>query len=98
MPNVPCFALEGNITLDNVPILTAKIENFLTSTVEERVKVQFDQVQKVDSSAIALLLALLRFARPAHKTLIFCNPPAALEALVDLYGLNSVLTFVHERH
>lgn len=44
-------------------------------------------VQEVDSSAVALLLALQRQLKAADKRLIITSPPTSLKQLVSLYGL-----------
>ena len=45
----------------------------------------------VDSSAVAVLLALSRRAQEEGKPLVFTEIPAALRALADLYGVEDLL-------
>ena len=45
----------------------------------------------VDSSAVAVLLALSRRAQEEGKSLAFTKVPAALRALADLYSVEEVL-------
>jgi ABC-type transporter Mla MlaB component len=48
-------------------------------------------VVAVDSSAVAILLALSRRAREEGKPLVFARVPAALRALADVYGVEELL-------
>jgi ABC-type transporter Mla MlaB component len=45
----------------------------------------------VDSSAVAVLLALSRRAQEERKRLVFVKVPAALQALADLYSVEDML-------
>jgi len=51
----------------------------------------FRQVKRVDSSAIALVLDLLRRAQAKGVRLTLSNPPESFTRLVGLYGLNGIL-------
>ena len=46
----------------------------------------------VDSSALAVLLALQRRATAERAPLIFVSIPAALESLAQVYGIETLLT------
>jgi len=52
----------------------------------------FQQVKRVDSSAIALVLDLLRRSQAKGLRLTVSNPPESFTRLVRLYGLNGILS------
>ncbi len=51
----------------------------------------FQKVKRVDSSAIALVLDLLRRSQTKGLCLTISNPPESFTRLVGLYGLNGLL-------
>ena len=53
--------------------------------------VDLAKVQEADSSALAVLLAWLRFAGLRRIQLTFANLPTGVSALADLYGVASLL-------
>jgi phospholipid transport system transporter-binding protein len=53
--------------------------------------VDCDGVRVVDSTAVALLLALKRRARTERKPVAFVNVPAPLMALASVYGVAELL-------
>ena len=54
-------------------------------------EVDLSGVIAVDSSAVAVLLALSRRAQEEGKPLVFTRVPAALRALADLYSVEDLL-------
>ena len=54
-------------------------------------EVDLSGVVAVDSSAVAVLLALSRRAREEGRPLVFTKIPAALRALADLYSVEDLL-------
>jgi phospholipid transport system transporter-binding protein len=54
-------------------------------------EVDLSGVVAVDSSAVAVLLALSRRAQEEGKPLAFAHVPAALSALADLYSVEDLL-------
>ena len=54
-------------------------------------EVDLSAVIALDSSAVAVLLALSRRAREEGKPLVFTRVPAALRALADLYSVEDLL-------
>ena len=85
------FSLTGEVTAQTVPALAKEIENFLISTVEKNVFLDFSAVEKADSSAVTLLLSLFRLARAKQKTFHFQGAPQMLTDLIALYGLTDLL-------
>ena len=53
--------------------------------------VDLSGVVAVDSSAVAVLLALSRRAQEEGKPLVFTKVPGALQALADLYSVEDLL-------
>jgi phospholipid transport system transporter-binding protein len=54
-------------------------------------EVDLSGIVAVDSSAVAVLLALSRRAREEGTPLVFAKIPAALRALADLYSVEDLL-------
>ena len=74
------FAIAG-------PVLAATTEVALPTEGE----VDLEDVGAIDSSAVAVLLALKRRAETEQKPLRFSRVPAALVALAEVYGVASIL-------
>ena len=53
--------------------------------------VDLGEVKEVDSSALALLLAWLREAKAAGRSLVFANLPESLQTIARLYGVQDLL-------
>ena len=78
----------GPLTFDNAgPVLAATTGVGLPTEGE----VDLENVGAIDSSAVAVLLALKRRAEAEGKPLRFVRVPAALSALADVYGVESML-------
>ena len=54
-------------------------------------EVDLENLGAIDSSAVAVLLALKRRAEAEGKPLRFLHVPAALIALAEVYGVESIL-------
>ena len=74
--------VSGPITLETVPALYQALDA-LAPPVR---RVNLEAVERVDSSALAWLLALCRLAEGGSPT--FENPPKNLRTLAQLYELN----------
>jgi phospholipid transport system transporter-binding protein len=61
------------------------------------VRVDLTDITQVDSSAVALLVALARIAKQNGRSLEIYNAPASLVSLAQLYSVEDVLTGVCER-
>ena len=78
----------GALTFPNASaVFAATIAVPLPASAE----IALDQVAAVDSSAVALLLALKRRAAGEGRTVTFTHVPAALTALAELYGVKEML-------
>lgn len=51
-------------------------------------------VIEADSSALAIMLGLVRAAAPLGASVSFCNVPAGVRSLADLYGVAELLPIV----
>jgi len=69
------------------PVLAATTEVALPGEGE----VDLDNMRAIDSSAVAVLVALKRRAEEERKPLRFIHAPAALLALADVYGVGPIL-------
>lgn len=79
----------GPLTFANAgPVLAATTGVALPSGGE----IDLEHVGVIDSSAVAVLLALKRRAEAEGKPLRFVRVPAALAALADVYGVDSMLS------
>lgn len=58
---------------------------------EKEETVDLQAVTEADSSALAVMLAWLRAAQAAGRSLRFANVPAGIVALADLYGVDEIL-------
>lgn len=77
----------GSMTVAEVPSLLAGLNLFSGVT-----HVDLNAVERVDSSALSVLLALSRAAKGATVTVH--NAPSGLKALGDLYGLQTLFWVV----
>ena len=82
------WSFAGSLTYANAgPVLAAALELSLPTGGE----VDLNDVDAVDSAAVAVLLELKRRAVNEGRALVFANVPKALAALADLYGVDEML-------
>ena len=78
----------GSLTFANAgPVLAATSALALPTDGE----IDLENVGTIDSSAVAVLLALKRRAEEEGKPLRFARVPAPLLALAEVYGVESIL-------
>ncbi len=77
------WALEGPVTFETV----AALEEMLDRSSATPEQVSLDRVTDVDSSAVALLVAIKR----RHRDVKFAAVPAPLSTLTQLYGVEDLL-------
>ena len=78
----------GSLTYANAgAVLAAALELSLPTGGE----IDLNDVDAVDSAAVAVLLALKRHALDEGRSLVFANVPRVLAALADLYGVDAML-------
>jgi phospholipid transport system transporter-binding protein len=80
--------LQGRITFDNV---TAVCAAFADRPLPTRAIVDLSGLAHADSSALALLLALLRRGARERTPLAIVAMPAALAAMARVYGIDELL-------
>jgi len=80
--------LSGPITLATAAALGAAAEQHLNGS---EVVVDLAAVTEVDSSALSLLFEWQRAAQRRKCKVSFCNLPASLASLADLYGVTDLI-------
>ncbi len=79
--------VSGPITLLTAAELGAAAEQYLTGDVV----VDLAAVTEVDSSALSLMFEWQRAAQRRKCNVSFCNLPATLASLADLYGVTDLI-------
>jgi phospholipid transport system transporter-binding protein len=82
------IVLSGPVTLANVAQVLEEGRRHLAEGIGT---VDLAQVTELDSSALALLLAWLREAKAAGRTIVFANLPESLQTIARLYGVQDLL-------
>ncbi len=82
------WTCEGALTYANAGAVLAATAALPLPTTGE---VDLADIGAVDSTAVAVLIALKRRAAEEGKPLTFVNVPAAITALADLYGVEEIL-------
>jgi phospholipid transport system transporter-binding protein len=82
------IVLSGPVTLANVAQLLEEGRKHLADGAGT---VDLSQVTELDSSALALLLAWLRDAKAAGRTIAFAKLPESLQTIARLYGVEDLL-------
>jgi phospholipid transport system transporter-binding protein len=86
------LALDGALSFETLPdVLKASADYAARSDLPERLTIDFQGIDAVDSSAVALLLEWRRQAMRLGKQLEFVNLPANLIALATLYGVEELI-------
>jgi phospholipid transport system transporter-binding protein len=78
------LCLDGAVTLETATGILAEAVTQVRDGVEV---VDFGGVSEVDSSAVALAMALVREARGASRAIAFANLPPAMLNLATLYAV-----------
>jgi phospholipid transport system transporter-binding protein len=82
------IVIAGPVTLENV---TGLLAEGLAHVRAGASLVDMAGVSELDSSLLAAILALLREARRANRSLALSNLPAGLQTLAELYGVEELL-------
>ncbi len=82
------MVVQGNLNIATVPAL---FETGLKHLADEDFKVDFSQVESVDSAAVSLLLGWNRAARKMQHALRVKALPEDLLSLARLYGVADLL-------
>jgi len=87
------FQVTGNVTIATVSALfSAGLKTNENGKMSGDVVVDFAKLEKVDSSAVSLMLAWLREAKRNQVNLRFIHVPGNLMSLAKLYGVAELLT------
>lgn len=82
------MVVQGRLTIETIPaIFTFGLQHLAS----ENMKVDFSQVEAVDSAAVSLLLGWVRAARRLGHNLSVTGLPDDLKSLAQLYGVIDML-------
>lgn len=87
------FRPSHSLTVSNVKL---SLEAGLRAIAGGETKIDLGDVVKVDSAAVATLLAWQRAALNRGSVLLFSNFSSSLESLIDLYGVMDLLSLITE--
>ena len=91
-PDTGHIAVQGRLTIETVPAL---FEAGLQHLSKGDLRVDFSQVEAVDSAAISMLLGWERAAQRSQRDLRVVGWPDDLLSLARLYGVDELLP-LHE--
>ena len=86
--NAGSLEINGRLTMDTVPAL---YESGLRQLMVDDLRVDFSQVEAVDSAALGMLLGWERAAQHNQRKLIVASLPDDLLSLARLYGVEDML-------
>lgn len=87
------FQVSGNVTMATVSALFNEgLKPGENSKANDNMVIDFSQIEKVDSSAVSLMLVWLREAQRSKVNLRFTHVPGNLMSLAKLYGVAELLT------
>jgi len=82
------LVVNGNLTMETVPAI---FEAGIQHLANEELRVDFSQVEAVDSAAVSMLLGWTRAAQRSHRQLSVKGLPGDLLSLARLYGVAELL-------
>jgi phospholipid transport system transporter-binding protein len=82
------MVVSGAVTLGNAAALLEEGRRHVAEGVQT---IDLGEVNEMDSALLAVLLAWLREARSASRTLSFVNLPESLRTIAQLYGVDGLL-------
>ena len=98
MPNIEAitltpgnYSLKGDLIFNNISKATVKILNF--KQIGPAVTIDLQQLGKIDSAGLALLIEWIKFARAYQTELRFEHIPAQLSALAKLCDISEIDLF-----
>ena len=89
------YLIKGDLIFSNINKATTKLLNFkqTDSTINSVITIDLQQLGKIDSAGLALLIEWIKFSRIHKKELRFNNMPAQLSALAKLSYLSEIDLF-----
>jgi len=85
------YAVAGAVTFDTARSLYMQLLRVIDDRCEASVTIDFDGVERIDSSAVALLAGLQLCARKHGTTAVFAGLNPDMHSLVTLYGVDWVV-------
>jgi phospholipid transport system transporter-binding protein len=86
------LVLDGALNLASMPTRLLETEAYATQkTLPECLTIDFQKVDEIDSSGVALLLHWRREAAKLGKSLRYVHLPANLVELAKLYGVDDLI-------
>jgi len=89
------FAFIGELSFTNVDTLSEEIGQVVLQAETDYI-INLQQVSRVDSAGLALLIHLLRLAKQQGKSIQFLNAPKQLLALAKFNGIDTLLAIEGE--
>lgn len=83
------FKLQGALTANEVPEMYAQSLNWKTGTIPSRIRL--NELERADSSAIALLLEWQSWAHARNEVIEFLDPPDTLRTIASLSQVDGLL-------
>ncbi len=87
-------SLAGDLTVDETPELYRKSLAWQSSSMP--VSIDLTELNKTDSSAVALLLEWSNWARQQNQNIEFLNPPDNLRTIAALSQVDTLLGWTSE--
>ena len=85
------YLLKGELNFKSVPELWQQNKTRLFSNKLEKLTIDCSQLQRSDSSGLALLLEWYRTAQLQKMHIIFLNPPEKMIDIARISGLEKIL-------
>ena len=85
------YFVKGDLIFGNINKATTKILNFKQSA--STINIDLQQLGKIDSAGLALLIEWIKYSRTHQIKLRFGNIPAQLTALVKLSDMSEINLF-----
>ncbi|MCU7800684.1 MAG: STAS domain-containing protein [gamma proteobacterium symbiont of Lucinoma myriamae] len=85
------YILKGQLNFKSVPVLWSKNRTLLFADEADTLNVDLAQLERSDSSGLALLVEWYREAELQDKKIIFYNLPSQMYDLARISGLNEIL-------
>jgi anti-anti-sigma factor len=89
--------VSGAIEFDNVVVLSQQGAALINNSQEKKeIKVDLGALKQSDSSGLALLTGWVRLSQEQNKTMIFMNMPSFMKDILNVCGLEGVLSVLWE--
>ena len=85
------YLLKGELNFNSVPELWEQNKTRLFSNRLDKLTIDCSQLERSDSSGLALLLEWYRAARLLKMHIVFLNPPEKMVDIARISGLDKIL-------